>query len=173
MPYREIAYTAEGPISCLTLNNPSKINALSTTMVAEISAALGNIRTDEKKKVVILRKAGKHFSAGHDLPERMGGDMNEYRSIFEQCGNMMMAIRHLPKPVFAQARGLLPAGGLVRPGGGRRGGAVFRPRDQERSVLQHPDGCPDPHHRPELSRQRRQTGIRAFLDKKPPKWQNR
>jgi enoyl-CoA hydratase/carnithine racemase len=111
MPYREIAYSSEGPISYLTLNNPSKINALSTTMVAELSAAIDKIRSDENTKVVILRAAGKHFSAGHDLSEMVGGDMKEYRSIFEQCGNMMMAIRHLPKPVIAQVQGIATAAG--------------------------------------------------------------
>jgi enoyl-CoA hydratase/carnithine racemase len=49
MPYREIAYSSDGPISCLTQDNPSKINAPSTTMVAELSAAIDEIRNDENK----------------------------------------------------------------------------------------------------------------------------
>ena len=111
MSYSEILYAADGPIGYLTLNNPSKINALSQNMIAELSEALNAIAADETVKVVVLRAAGKHFCAGHDLSEMVGCDMKAYRSIFEQCGRMMMSIRRLPQPVIAQVQGIATAAG--------------------------------------------------------------
>lgn len=111
MPYQEILFSADGPIGYLTLNQPKKINALSKKMIAELSEALDGIGADETLKVVVLRAAGKHFCAGHDLSEMVGGDMQEYRSIFEGCGRMMMAIRRIPQPVIAQVQGVATAAG--------------------------------------------------------------
>ncbi len=111
MPYQEILFSTDGPIGYLTLNQPKKINALSKKMVAELSEALARIGENEALKVVVLRAAGNHFCAGHDLSEMVGGDMQEYRSIFERCGRMMTAIRRIPQPVIAQVQGVATAAG--------------------------------------------------------------
>ncbi|MGD8366274.1 MAG: enoyl-CoA hydratase [Desulfobacterales bacterium] len=111
MPYQEIKCDTEGPIGYLTLNNPERINALSTTMVAELTEAIQAIGADSKIKVVILRAEGKHFCAGHDLSEMLGGDMAGYRSIFERCGRMMLSLRRMPQPVIAQVQGIATAAG--------------------------------------------------------------
>lgn len=111
MPYQEILFSTDGPIGYLTLNQPKKINALSKKMVAELSEALARIGENEALKVVVLRAAGNHFCAGHDLSEMVGCDMQEYRSIFDRCGRMMMAIRRIPQPVIAQVQGVATAAG--------------------------------------------------------------
>ena len=111
MPYQEILFSTDGSIGYLTLNQPKKINALSKKMVAELSEALARIGENEALKVVVLRAAGSHFCAGHDLSEMVGCDMQEYRSIFERCGRMMMAIRRIPQPVIAQVQGVATAAG--------------------------------------------------------------
>ena len=111
MPYQEILFSTDGSIGYLTLNQPKKINALSKKMVAELSEALAHISENEALKVVVLRAAGSHFCAGHDLSEMVGCDMKEYRSIFERCGRMMMAIRRIPQPVIAQVQGVATAAG--------------------------------------------------------------
>ena len=61
MAYDEINYSSKGPVGYLTLNNPSKINALSKLMISEIIHALGVIAADEAIKVLVIRAAGKHF----------------------------------------------------------------------------------------------------------------
>ena len=63
MPYEQIKYSAKGPVGFLTLNNPTKINALSKLMISELIDALGDIAADEAIKVLIIRAAGKHFCA--------------------------------------------------------------------------------------------------------------
>jgi enoyl-CoA hydratase/carnithine racemase len=111
MAYEQIEYSTKGPVGCLTLNNPSKINALSKLMISEIIQALNAVAADEAIKVLIIRSAGKHFCAGHYLPEMVNGDVSEYRSIFDQCNRMMQMIHDIPQPVIAQVQGIATAAG--------------------------------------------------------------
>jgi len=111
MAYDEINYSSKGPVGYLTLNNPSKINALSKLMISEIIHALGVIAADEALKVLVIRAAGKHFCAGHFLAEMVNGDVSEYKSIFDQCNRMMQMIHDIPQPVIAQVQGIATAAG--------------------------------------------------------------
>ena len=111
MAYQEIVYSTKGPVGYLTLNNPSKINALSKLMISEVIDALASIAADESIKVLIIRAAGKHFCAGHFLGEMVNGDVSEYKLIFEQCNRMMQMIHDIPQPVIAQVQGIATAAG--------------------------------------------------------------
>ena len=111
MAYEEILYSSDGPIGYLTLNNPKKINAISKQMISEMTSALTQVAQDETVKVLIIRAAGKHFSAGHYLKEMVGADVKEYKSIFDQCNQMMQMIHEIPQPVIAQVQGIATAAG--------------------------------------------------------------
>ncbi len=111
MAYEQIEYTAKGPLGYLTLNNPSKINALSKLMVSEIIHALEAVAVDEAISVLVIRAAGKHFCAGHFLGEMVNGGLSEYKSIFDQCNRMMQMIHDIPQPVIAQVQGIATAAG--------------------------------------------------------------
>ena len=111
MPYEQIKYSAKGPVGFLTLNNPTKINALSKLMISELIDALGDIAADEAIQVLIIRAAGTHFCAGHFLAEMVNGDVSEYKSIFDQCNRMMQMIHDIPQPVIAQVQGIATAAG--------------------------------------------------------------
>jgi len=111
MDYEEILFSAEGPVSYLTLNNPSKINALSKKMIREMIHALTALSVDESIKVIVIRAAGRHFCAGHDLSEMLGQGVKEYKFIFDQCTQMMQLIHAIPQPVIAQVQGVATAAG--------------------------------------------------------------
>ena len=111
MAHKEILYSTKGSIGILTLNNPKKINALSRHMITEISDVLRRVSEDESIKVIIIRAAGKHFCAGHDLSEMVDSGIKEYKSIFDQCTKMMQLIHELPQPVIAQVQGIATAAG--------------------------------------------------------------
>lgn len=111
MAYQEIVYSTKGPIGYLTLNNPSKINALSKAMIGEMIHALEAIAADETIKVLVIRAAGKHFCAGHFLGEMVNSDLREYKLIFDQCNRMMQMIHDIPQPVIAQVQGIATAAG--------------------------------------------------------------
>ena len=111
MAYKEILYATQEPIGYLTLNNPPKINALSKAMIGEIIQVLEKVALDESIKVLVIRAAGQHFSAGHNLTELVDGGVKEYKHIFDQCTRMMQMIHEIPQPVIAQVHGIATAAG--------------------------------------------------------------
>ena len=111
MAYQEILYSTKGSVGFLTLNNPKKINALSKTMIGEIIHALDEVALDESIKVLVIRAAGKHFCAGHNLAEMVDGGVKEYKFVFDQCTRMMQMIHEIPQPVIAQVQGIATAAG--------------------------------------------------------------
>ena len=111
MEYKEILCETKGAVCTVTLNNPSKINALSKNMVAELIHAFSALSADEAVKVVILKAAGKHFCAGHFLAEMVDGDMKSYKFIFDQCTRLMNLIHDIPQVVIAQVQGIATAAG--------------------------------------------------------------
>ncbi len=111
MAYREILFSTEGPIGFLTLNNPTKVNALSKLMINEIIEVLREVSTEESLKVIIIKAAGKHFCAGHDLKEMVGHGIKEYKFVFDQCTRMMRLIHEIPQPVITQVQGVATAAG--------------------------------------------------------------
>jgi enoyl-CoA hydratase/carnithine racemase len=111
MTYEEILYFTQGPVGYLTLNNPQKINALSKKMISEIMHALNDVTLDNSIKVLVIRAAGKHFCAGHNLAEMVDGGVEEYKFVFDQCTRMMEMIHQIPQPVIAQVQGIATAAG--------------------------------------------------------------
>ena len=111
MNYEEILFSAEGSVGYLTMNNPSKINALSKKMIGEMIHLLTAVSVDESIKVIVIRATGKHFCAGHDLSEMRGQGVKDYKFIFDQCTQMMQLIHAIPQPVIAQVQGVATAAG--------------------------------------------------------------
>lgn len=111
MGYDEILFAANGAVGTITLNNPGRINALSRKMIAELTDLLDRAAGDEALKVIILRAAGAHFCAGHDLKEMVGRGMRENAEIFDRCSRMMQRLHEIPQPVIAQVQGIATAAG--------------------------------------------------------------
>lgn len=111
MTYKEIRFSIDAPIARLTLANPGKINALSSTMIGEMIDALNCIAEDESIKVVILAAEGKNFCAGHNLPEMVDAGVRDVKRIFDECTRMMQLIHTIPQPVIGQVQGIATAAG--------------------------------------------------------------
>src|SRR5690606_749259 len=54
-------------VTRLTLNRPEKHNALSATMIAELTEAAGRLGRDPAVRAIVLTGAGESFCAGGDL----------------------------------------------------------------------------------------------------------
>lgn len=111
MAFQEISLSFGEGLARLTLNRPQKVNALSETMVEELSRACDIISDQPEARVVLLDAAGKHFCAGHLLDEMVGRGAVDYRRIFENCTAMMNRLRGLPQPVVCQVQGVATAAG--------------------------------------------------------------
>ena len=111
MAYAEIQVVVDGPVVTLALNRPDKRNALSLNLMKEMVNCLSTIGRDENVKVVVLRGNGPVFSAGHDIREMAAGDIQEYRTIFATCMEMMLLLHEIPQPVIARVHGIATAAG--------------------------------------------------------------
>ena len=111
MAFQQIQFETKGPVGTITLDNPSRINALSTVMIREITAALTMVASDESIAVLVIKAAGKHFCAGHDLAEMTGRSVKENKAIFDRCTHMMRLLHQIPQPVITQVQGIATAAG--------------------------------------------------------------
>jgi enoyl-CoA hydratase/carnithine racemase len=111
MSHENIVVEQEGPVAVITLNRPERRNALSLALMRELIAALDRIAGARDTRTVILAAAGKVFCAGHDLSEMAGCDVNEYRTIFDVCSELMLRIQAIPQPVIAEVQGVATAAG--------------------------------------------------------------
>ena len=99
-------------VRTLTLNRPRSRNALSDSLIADLRAALDDIRDDPQVRAVVVAGAGPVFCAGHDLREMSGkSGLEDFRKLFRACADMMTAVVRLPKPVVAEVRGVATAAG--------------------------------------------------------------
>lgn len=99
-----VTTTLTDGIGVVTLDQPSKRNALSSALVEELIAALAKFQKDAAR-VVILRAAAdaKVWSAGHDISELpQGQDPLLYSDSLER---LLRAVKVLPAPVIAMIHG--------------------------------------------------------------------
>lgn len=105
-----------GPVLYLTLNRPDRANSFNAEMLADFDAALDAARDDDAARVLVIRGAGRGFSAGYDMnrPEEAGGDgrrdpMAEYREA-RRLLERWLRVWDFPKPVIAQVHGYCMGG---------------------------------------------------------------
>ncbi|HTT63863.1 MAG TPA: enoyl-CoA hydratase [Bryobacteraceae bacterium] len=111
MSYQNLCLQNDGPFAVVTLNRPQRRNALSLELMQELIDCLDAIGRGRAVRAVILAAAGKVFCSGHDLSEMVGRDINEYRSLFDVCSELMMKIQAIPQPVIAEVQGIATAAG--------------------------------------------------------------
>ncbi|MEN0066426.1 MAG: enoyl-CoA hydratase [Myxococcota bacterium] len=104
-------------VATLTLNRPRSINALSEDVLDALQKGLHEVGHDPAVHAVILRGAGPHFCAGHNLKEMTArradadGGCQYFEDLFATCSRMMTTIVRLPKPVIAEVTGIATAAG--------------------------------------------------------------
>jgi enoyl-CoA hydratase len=65
--YETIYVEFDGPVARLVLNRPEKLNAYNVQMAYEVRQACDEIEQDVESRVLIVKGAGRAFSAGNDL----------------------------------------------------------------------------------------------------------
>lgn len=97
-------------LTTLTLNRPDKLNALNVALFAELDAHVQRIATEtETVGVVIVRGAGRCFSAGHDLGDIAAGEKLP-RPHFQS--DIIERLADLPQPVISAVHGHCYTGAL-------------------------------------------------------------
>ena len=122
-PYQTIIYEKKPPIAYVTLNRPEKLNAIDEQMRLDLRDALGDAGWDDPAiRVIVIKAAGRGFSAGWDLSGGNVGRKEQLRR-FGAAGRYWAAKHvHLllweviwenPKPVIAQVHGFCVAAGMA------------------------------------------------------------
>jgi enoyl-CoA hydratase len=118
----------DGRVGRITLNRPEKMNSLSQELLFELNDALHDYEADDSCRVLIIRGAGRTFSAGYDLtPARGGADavVRRYkmrddkdrrlimgtRTGMQQITDIHMYFWNMAKVTVAQLHGYCLAGG--------------------------------------------------------------
>lgn len=129
----EVLYETREAIAIVTLNRPEYRNAQNVAMTMALDDAYSRAVEDDEIKVIVLRGAGKHFSAGHDIGTP-GRDIHEdfdrvatnwyshankpgaeamYVREQEAYLGMCRRWREIPKPTIAMVHGACIAGALM------------------------------------------------------------
>ena len=97
MSFETITYTKEPPLAFVTLNRPDKLNALSETLQLEVREALHDAGLeDDGIRVIVLKAAGRAFSAGFDLSG--GGGHSSAAATGTTRKGAIIIVRTMPCP---------------------------------------------------------------------------
>ena len=131
-PTEPVLYEVRDGIATVTMNRPGFNNAQNSQMTYALDAAFRRAVDDDAVKVIVLRGAGKHFSAGHDIgtpgrdiakpfdrqalwwdhTNKPGGEQYFVREQEVYLG-MCRRWHDIPKPTIAMVQGACIAGGLM------------------------------------------------------------
>jgi enoyl-CoA hydratase len=126
MDYEGILYEEDSGKARITLNRPDKLNAMTPKLQRELHDAFWRADAAKDVHVIILKAAGRSFSAGYDISmsyredESHAPGMNGRRGwrefdddiwYLERDQRLRNAILDLHKPVIAQVHGYCLAGG--------------------------------------------------------------
>lgn len=99
------------PAAVVTLNRPEQLNPLSTGLMKELTSELERQAARPEVRAIVLKGAGRAFSAGHDLKEMADRTLEEEREIFAVCNKLMATVQAVPVPVIAAPHGIATAAG--------------------------------------------------------------
>jgi len=95
----------------ITLNRPQNLNTFTVPLATELNHALQDLDARKEVRVVVLKGAGKAFSAGIDVSDFAGKSTLEYRDWINCMETPLVTISRMSKPVIAQVHGVAAANG--------------------------------------------------------------
>ena len=114
MTYENVLYETNGRVATITMNRPDKLNALSEGLIDDIVAAAEEAEADREVRSIILKAAGRAFSAGYDISPGAHGDGSDdlYTELmrFRKTNMQWGKLWNLSKPIIAQVHGYCLAG---------------------------------------------------------------
>jgi enoyl-CoA hydratase len=120
-------YGADNRLARITLNRPEKMNSLSQELLRDFRAALEEAEEDPEVRVVVVKGAGRTFSAGYDItpgrrpaPQQAAGAQpgQDRRSVatvrngMARVTDFQLYLFNYSKPTIAQVHGYAIAGGV-------------------------------------------------------------
>lgn len=98
-----------GHVGVLTLNRPSRLNALDPAAFATLDAELAALASAPWCRVVVLAGAGRSFCAGLDISGDLDrgepGSVQRFYALMRRATALMVRMREMPQPVVAAVQG--------------------------------------------------------------------
>ncbi|WP_416899289.1 MAG: enoyl-CoA hydratase/isomerase family protein [Minwuia sp.] len=111
----------QGRVDWVTMNRPDAYNSLNAEMIDALLDYFQGLYTDHETRVVVLRGAGRGFSAGLDLRERATSNEEQLESRSSADGlrsqrrisEIVMRMRRCPQPIVSLIHGGCAGGGFA------------------------------------------------------------
>ncbi len=114
MKFQNILSETNNSITTITINRPSKLNALNRETIQELHTAFEEAENSSNTKVIIVTGSGeKAFVAGADISEFADFSVSEGGKLAEKGQELLFNfVANLSKPVIAAVNGFALGGGL-------------------------------------------------------------
>lgn len=114
MEHTNISLEKEDALAIVTVERPTKLNALNSETIAELHRVFGVLEESKEIKVIILTGSGdKAFIAGADISEFAHFSVQEGAVLAAKGQEMLFDyVANFPKPIIAAVNGYALGGGL-------------------------------------------------------------
>lgn len=114
MSYNNILSVTQSGVTTITINRPSKLNALNKETIHELHDAFEAANNDKNTKVIIITGSGeKAFVAGADISEFANFDVKNGGKLAAKGQDLLFNfVENLETPVIAAINGFALGGGL-------------------------------------------------------------
>lgn len=110
--FETIRLDVDGDIGILTVNRPSKLNALSIQVHRELKACLSELRDSKLRGLILTGEGEKAFIAGADISEMQPMTPAEANAFSELGQQVSLLFEKLPFPTIAAVNGFALGGGF-------------------------------------------------------------
>lgn len=100
----------DGEVVTITMNRPSRRNALSLEHLAALLQAFEEAGRSDARGIVLAGN-GPAFSSGHDLGAMAGADLPAMRELLWTCTSLVETMQEVPQVVIARVHGIATAAG--------------------------------------------------------------
>lgn len=114
MNFENILIEKESQIATITINRPTKLNALNKETIQELHEAFSALNSDNSVRVILITGSGeKAFVAGADISEFASFGSNEGSELAAKGHEILFNfVQNMNKPVIAAVNGFALGGGL-------------------------------------------------------------
>ena len=109
--YKTIRYEKKDNIALVTIDRPEALNALNSTVIAELEQVVTELENDGTIRAMILTGEGRSFVAGADIGEQYPLDLDGGRRWGQRGSALFRRVEKLEFPTIAAVNGFALGGG--------------------------------------------------------------
>lgn len=110
--FETIRFEKNGGIGVLTINRPTKLNALNIQVHRELKEILTSLKNEKLKGLILTGEGEKAFIAGADIAEMQNMTSAEAQAFAELGQQVTVLMESLPYPTIAAVNGFALGGGF-------------------------------------------------------------